>query len=126
MECWPDNSVLRLTQSASSASRGQLNAMIIRDICPPCQSPKYQKNRHSHHGKQHYHGNECGRQFVACFDQDLVSEDTRVLIERLLVERISWRSIRRAAGVRLKWLLGLIWQFSTVPAVPLYWRATPT
>jgi hypothetical protein len=26
--------------------------MIIRDVCPRCQSPKYKKNGHIHNGKQ--------------------------------------------------------------------------
>jgi transposase-like protein len=69
--------------------------MIIRDICPQCQSLKYKKNGHIHNGKQNYQCKNCGRQFVDCFEQYLVSDDTRALIERLLVERtnlanISW------------------------------------
>ena len=40
----------------------------------------------------------CGRQFVGCFEQYLVAEDKRVLIERLLLERISLRGICRAVG----------------------------
>jgi insertion element IS1 protein InsB len=45
---------------------------------------------------------------VDCFEQYLVSDDTRALIERLLVERISLRGICRAMGVTLKWLLGFL------------------
>jgi insertion element IS1 protein InsB len=57
-----------------------------------------------------------GRQFVDCFEQSLVSEDTRALIERLLVERISLRGICRAVGVTLKWLLGFLVQcFKALP-----------
>ena len=44
---------------------------------------------------------DCGRQFVQCFAQYLLSDDTRALIERLLVERISLRGICRAVGVGL-------------------------
>ena len=76
--------------------------MIIRDVCPQCQSPKYKRNGHIHNGKQNYHCKDCGCQFVECFAQDLVSDDTRALIERLLVGRISWRGICRAVGVTLK------------------------
>jgi insertion element IS1 protein InsB len=72
--------------------------MIIRDGCPQCQSPKSKKNGHIHNGKQNYQCKDCGRQFVDCFAQDLVSDDTRALIERLLVERISLRGICRAVG----------------------------
>jgi transposase-like protein len=63
--------------------------MVIREMCPRCQSPKYKKNGHIHNGKQSHQCQDCGRQFVDRFEQDRVSEDTRALIERLLVERIS-------------------------------------
>jgi len=90
--------------------------MITRDIGPQCQSPKYNKNGHIHNGKQNYQCKDCGRQFVDCFEQDLVSDDTRALIERLLVERISLRGICRAMGVTLKWLLGfLVERFEALP-----------
>ena len=79
--------MLLLTQNAYPSSGGQQQAMIIRDVCPQCQSSTYKKNGHIHNGKQNHQCKACGRQFVACFEQYLVSEDTRALIERLLVER---------------------------------------
>jgi len=82
--------------------------MIIIDVCPRCKSPKYKKNGHIHSGKQNHHCHGCGRQFVQCCEQYLISEDKRGLIERLLVERISLRGICRAVGVTLKWLLGFL------------------
>ena len=82
--------------------------MVIRDICPQCHSLKYKKNGHIHNGKQNYQCKDCGRQFVNCFEQDLVSDGTRALIERLLVEQISLRGICRTMGVTLKWLLGFL------------------
>jgi insertion element IS1 protein InsB len=48
------------------------------------------------------------RTITATFEQYLIPEDTRALIERLLVERISLRGICRAVGVTLKWLLGFL------------------
>jgi insertion element IS1 protein InsB len=90
--------------------------MIIRDVCPQCQSLKYKKNGHIHNGKQNYQCKDCGRQFVECFAQYLVSDDIRALIERLRVERISLRGICRAVGVTLKWLLGFLVQcFEALP-----------
>jgi transposase-like protein len=62
--------------------------MVIRDVCPQCQSPKFKKNGHIHNGKQNHHCHDCRRQFVQCFEQYLISDDKRGLIERLLVERI--------------------------------------
>jgi transposase-like protein len=79
--------------------------MVIREVCPRCKSARYKKNGHIHNGKQNYHCHDCGRQFVDCFEQYLLSDDTRALIERLLVERIALRGICRAVGVGLKWLL---------------------
>src|SRR5262245_23134659 len=90
--------------------------MIISDVCPRCKSPKYKKNGHIHNGKQNHHCHDCGRQFVQCFEQYLIAEDRRALIERLLVERISLRGICRAVGVKLKWLLGFLIQcFEALP-----------
>ena len=90
--------------------------MVIRDACPRCQSSKYKKNGHIHNGKQNRQCQDCGRQFVECFEQSLIADDTRALIERLLVERISLRGICRAVGVTLKWLLGFLVQcFDALP-----------
>ena len=69
--------------------------MVIRKVCPQCQSSQYKKNGHIHNGKQNHYYHDCGRQFVQCYEQYLLSEDKRGLIERLLMERIAWRS---AAG----------------------------
>jgi insertion element IS1 protein InsB len=90
--------------------------MGIREVCPQCKSPKYKKNGHIHNSKQNHHCHDCGRQFVRCFEQYLIAEDKRGLIERLLVERISLRGICRAVGVTLKWLLGFLVQcFEALP-----------
>jgi IS1 family transposase len=95
---------------------GQSYAMVIRDVCPRCQSPKFKKNGPIHNGKQNHHGHDCGRQFVDCFEQYLIAEDKRTLIERLLLERLSLRGICRAVGVTLKWLLGFLVQcFGALP-----------
>ena len=75
--------------------------MVIRDVCPRCQSPKFKKNGHTHTGKQNHHCHDCGRQFVQCCEQYLISNEKRGLIEPLLVERISLRGICRAVGVTL-------------------------
>ena len=90
--------------------------MRIREVCPQCKSPKYKKNGHIHNGKQNHHCHDCGRQFVQCCEQYVVSEETRGLIECLLVERIALRGICRAVGVTLKWLLGCLVQcFEALP-----------
>jgi transposase-like protein len=97
--------------------------MVIRDVCPQCKSPKYKKNGHIHNGKQNHQCRDCGRQFVQCFEQYLISDDKRGLIEQLLVERISLRGICRAVGVKLKWLLGFLVQ--CVEALPDHLHVQP-
>ncbi|MDQ3959578.1 MAG: IS1 family transposase [Pseudomonadota bacterium] len=97
--------------------------MLIRDMCPSCESSKYKKNGHIHKGKQNHQCQDCGRQFVQCFEQYLISDDTRALIERLLVERISLRGICRAVGVGLKWLIGFL--VHCVEALPDHLNVQP-
>jgi hypothetical protein len=97
--------------------------MLIRDVCPRCQSPKYKKNGHIHNGRQNHHGHDCGRQCVQCFEQYLIAEDKCGLIERLLVERIALRGICRAVGVTLKGLLGFLVQ--CFEALPDYLHVQP-
>jgi hypothetical protein len=82
--------------------------MVIREVCPRCKSAKYKKNGHIHNGKQNHQCKVCGRQFVDGCEQYLVSDETRDLVERLLLERLSLRGICRAVKVGLKWLLGFI------------------
>jgi insertion element IS1 protein InsB len=84
--------------------------MVLRDVCPQCKYPKYNKNWHIHTGKQNHQCQNCGRQFVQSFAQYRLLDDTRAFIERLLVERISLRGICRAVGVGLKWLLRFLVQ----------------
>ena len=108
--------MLLLTKNASLSSGGHQHAMVIRDVYPRCKSSKYKKNGHIHNGKQNHHCHNCGRQFVECFAQYLPSGETRALIERLLLERISLRGICGAVGVGLKWLLGVLVQcFAALP-----------
>jgi insertion element IS1 protein InsB len=115
--------MLLLTKNVFHASGGQQQTMVIRDVCPRCQSPKHKKNGHLHYGKQHYHCHNCGRQFVDCFDQYRIVDDTCALIKRLLVERISLRGICRAVGVGLKWLLGFL--VDCVEALPDHLHVRP-
>src|SRR5262245_14503484 len=106
----------RERQCSMSGSAGVHGLLVIRDVCPRCQSPKFKKNGHIHNGKQNHHCHDCGRQFVQCCEQYLISDEKRDLIERLLLERISLRGICRAVGVTLKWLLGFLVQcFAALP-----------
>jgi insertion element IS1 protein InsB len=97
--------------------------MVLRVTCPTCGSTAFKKNGHIHNGKQNHQCKDCGRQFVQCCEQYLIAEDTRGLIQRLLVERISLRGICRAVGVTLKWLLGFL--FQCIEALPDHLHVQP-
>ena len=43
MVCWADAVGLRLTTNPFPSSGGHQHAVIIRDICPRCQSPTFKK-----------------------------------------------------------------------------------
>src|SRR5918998_809965 len=115
--------MLLLTNNTGQEAGGQQKPMLIRDACPRCQSSKYEKNGHIHHGKQNHQCQNCGRQFVQDFVQYRISDDTQALIERLLVGRISLRGICRAVGVGLKWLLGFLVQ--CIEALPDHLHVEP-
>ena len=85
---------------------------------------KWKRNGHIHNGQQNHRCKDCGRQFVQDLDQYLISAETRDLIERLLLERISLRGICRAVGVGLKWLLGFL--VRCVEALPDHLHVQPS
>ena len=55
MSCWGGDAVLLLTKPMSPSSGGPQHAMIVRDVCPRCQSPKCRTNGHMHNGTPHHH-----------------------------------------------------------------------
>jgi insertion element IS1 protein InsB len=90
--------------------------MTPREACPQCGSRWYKRNGHIHTGKQNHRCKLCGRAFVLMPDNSVITEEQRVLIERLLLERISLRGICRAVGVGLQWLLQfMVTQFQAAP-----------
>ena len=74
--------------------------------CPQCGLSHIKKNGHTHYGKQNHQCKGCGRQFVA--DSQHVDDETKEMIKRLLLERLSLSGICRVAGVSLRWLLTFI------------------
>jgi transposase-like protein len=62
------------------------------------------KNGRIHNGKQRFLCHECGRQFVEHPNKKVIDSQTRELIDRLPVERISLAGIARAAQVSEQWL----------------------
>lgn len=72
--------------------------------CPNCASSQIVKNGRIHNGKQRFKCYGCGRQFVEHPTQKVVTQATRDLIDRLLLERISLAGIARAVKVSEQWL----------------------
>lgn len=90
--------------------------VTLREACPQCGSTRYKRNGHIHTGKQNHRCKLCGRAFVLHPENAVVTEEQRVLIERLLLERVSLRGICRAVGVGLQWLLQFMTErFQAVP-----------
>jgi transposase-like protein len=72
--------------------------------CPNCGSHHTIKNGSIHNGKPKRQGKECGRQFVINPTNKTVSDETKQLIDKLLLERISLLGIARVTGVSWSWL----------------------
>jgi transposase-like protein len=72
--------------------------------CPRCDSQHIVKNGHTHNGKQSFKCGDCARQFVIAPRHQPISESTRKLIDKLLLEKISLAGICRTTGVSERWL----------------------
>ena len=73
-------------------------------VCPACGSRHLIKNGSVHNGKPKHQCKSCGRQFVDNPTKTTISEKTKQLIDRLLIERISLRGIARVTQVSWSWL----------------------
>jgi len=71
--------------------------------CPACGSQHIIKNGSVHNGKQKYQCKSCSRQFVNNLTKVIISIETKQLIDRLLLERISLRGIARVTQVSWSW-----------------------
>ena len=74
--------------------------------CPDCHSTEIIKNGSIGNGKPKYKCKHCGRQFVLNPQKHPIDADTKALIDRLLLERISQAGIARSTGVSERWLQG--------------------
>jgi insertion element IS1 protein InsB len=72
--------------------------------CPRCGSHHTIMNGTIHNGKPKRQCNDCGRQFVINPTKQSVPLETKQLIDKLLLERISLRGIARVTGVSWSWL----------------------
>jgi len=78
--------------------------MCISLSCPHCHSQKIVKNGSIHNGKKKYRCKTCGRQFIENPTKKYIDDQTKEIIDRLLLERISLRGIARVTKVSLTWL----------------------
>ena len=84
--------------------------------CPSCQSTKIVKNGRIHNGKQNHKCRDCGRQFVEHSQQKIISQETKTLIDKLLLEKIPLAGIARVCYVSEPWLQQYVNQkYATVP-----------
>lgn len=72
--------------------------------CPNCQSQEIIKNGSLTNGKPKYKCKSCGRQFVENPQKYPISEETKALIDKMLLERESLAGIVRVTGVSARWL----------------------
>jgi insertion element IS1 protein InsB len=90
--------------------------MVGRETCPAWGSERFKRNGHSHTGQQNHQCQACGRQFVLHADNQVIEDEHRTLVERLLCEKISLHGICRAVGVSTRWLTGfLAARFAALP-----------
>ena len=62
------------------------------------------RNGHIHNGKAKFACKACRRQFVENPVQKPISDETKQLIDKLLLERLSLAAIARVCGVSKRWL----------------------
>jgi transposase-like protein len=72
--------------------------------CPKCESERIIKNGSIHNGKQKYQCKDCGRQFVENPQHRVISDETKSLIDKLLLEKLPLAGIARVTGVSERWL----------------------
>src|SRR5512143_44457 len=72
--------------------------------CPRCQSANVIRNGRIHNGKPKFSCKDCQRQFVEKPAKARISDETKALIDKLLLERVSLAGIVRVTGVSARWL----------------------
>ncbi len=72
--------------------------------CPYCHSTDIVKNGSNAVGTPKFLCKSCARQFVENPKQQRISDETKALIDKLLLERIPLAGIARVTGVSERWL----------------------
>ncbi|NBD17959.1 MAG: hypothetical protein GVY04_18055 [Cyanobacteria bacterium] len=84
--------------------------------CPACNSERIVKNGKIHNDKQNHRCRDCGRQFVEEPQNLPISQSTRHLIDKLLLEKIPLAGIARVTEVSESWLQQYVnTKYATVP-----------
>jgi insertion element IS1 protein InsB len=71
-------------------------------VCPRCQGNQLVKNGRIHNGKPKWKCKTCGRQFVAEPTNRRIADETKALVDALLLERISLAGIARTKTTSTK------------------------
>ena len=72
--------------------------------CPRCNSSQVVKNGKIHNGNQNFKCKACLRQFVQNPTKKVIAQETKDLIDKLLLEKIPLAGIARVTGVSERWL----------------------
>lgn len=72
--------------------------------CPHCSSAEIVRNGSNSVGTPKFLCKGCGRQFVESPKKQPISQETKALIDRLLLERVPLAGIARVTGVSERWL----------------------
>lgn len=73
-------------------------------VCPRCQSEKVVKNARIHTGTPKFACRACGRHCVEAPTKRISSNETRALVDSLLLERVSLAGMVRSTKVSPSWL----------------------
>lgn len=77
---------------------------VILPACPSCHFEEVVKNGRTRHGKQNYKCRNCQRQFVEDPQWRMISEETKEIVDRLLLEKLALAGIARALQISELWL----------------------
>ena len=61
--------------------------LMSKRTCPSCDSEHIVKNGRTRYGKPNHKCKDCGRQFVDHLQQKLISQKTKPLIDKRLLEK---------------------------------------
>jgi IS1 family transposase/transposase-like protein len=96
--------IAQLSQEKEPISEKFIDQIQSQISCPHCGSHHTIKNGSTHNAKPKRLCKDCGRQFVINPNKQSIALNIKLLIDKLLLERISLRGIARVTGVSYSWL----------------------